>query len=80
MRYVDQQNAGGFSDDPAELSRLLWDARQAAQMLGDLLRATPSLGGPDYQEHDTVGYDLRDRIDNYRAERGWTEPGLGDGA
>lgn len=54
----------------AELSKLLFEAREIAAMYGDVVEASWP-GGGDYC------YAVRDRLDAYRAERGWSPHGFG---
>lgn len=54
----------------AELSRMLWDARETADMMADVVEAR---GG----KPDTHNRDLVHRIDAFRAEQGWSPNGFG---
>lgn len=59
-------------DDAQRLSRLLFEARELVDMLSDLIgRATPTAGANDWAQR------VRDEIDEYRAERGWSAHGYG---
>jgi hypothetical protein len=52
------------------LSRLLFEAREVADMLGDIVEARSG-------QTDTWSRRVRDEIDAYRAERGWSPHGFG---
>jgi len=54
----------------AELSRMLWDARETAEMYADVVQSR--MGTADM--HNLA---LRDRIDAFRAEQGWNPNGFG---
>lgn len=54
----------------AELSRLLYEAREQIDMWGDVVFARTGQT-PEYVNG------VRDRIDAYRAERGWPHNGFG---
>lgn len=56
--------------DDADLSKLLWDAREIASMYGDVVQGMT--GSTDNWIADTV-----ERIDAYRASRGWSPSGYG---
>jgi hypothetical protein len=51
--------------DDARLSRMLWEAREIADMMADITRDS------------TWPAQVRDEIDAYRAERGWSPNGFG---
>lgn len=55
--------------EPAELSRLLWDAREGLEMYADHLDAR---GVPSRGPRQTVA-----EIDAYRARQGWNPHGFG---
>lgn len=55
----------------AELSRLLFEARELIDMWGDIV------GGCEGEESAEYVWRVRDRIDAYRAERGWSPHGFG---
>jgi hypothetical protein len=57
-------------DDPAQLSKLLFEARELVDMLGDMVAARTG-GADDWSRR------VRDEIDAYRAERGWSPHGFG---
>jgi hypothetical protein len=59
-------------DDDARLSKLLWDAREYLDMFGDIAMARYPNGGPTISIHK-----VRDEIDAYRSERGWSPNGFG---
>jgi len=52
--------------DDARLSKLLWDAREIAEMFRDILNRRTA-----YVQQ------VLDEIDRYRAERGWNPHGFG---
>jgi hypothetical protein len=54
----------------ARLSRLLYEARTAVELLGDRLRSRTG-------EKDRWSKRLISEIDEYRAERGWAPDGFG---
>lgn len=54
----------------ADLSKLLFEARDAIEILADLVEAR--VGKPSTHERQLV-----ERIDAYRAERGWNPDGFG---
>jgi hypothetical protein len=54
----------------AELSRLLFEARELIDMYGDVVEA--KAGVPDEWSRQ-----VRDQLDAYRAERGWSPHGFG---
>jgi hypothetical protein len=58
------------------LSKLLWEARELCDMYGDIVNLTPKvtlwkMDGPNYPHR------VRDEIDAYRAEKGWSPNGFG---
>jgi hypothetical protein len=57
--------------DAQRLSRLLFEARELIDMMGDIVEARS--GRPD-----TWSRRVRDEIDTYRAEQGWSPHGFGD--
>jgi hypothetical protein len=60
-----------FSDDEAQLlSKLLFEAREQIDMWGDVVAIRTGV-----QDNYTRG--LRDRIDAYRADKGWSAGGFG---
>lgn len=58
------------ANENAALSQLLWDAREIAAMYGDVVAGR---AGQRSAYVDRV----RDRIDTYRAVRGWNAYGFG---
>ncbi len=56
--------------DAARLSRLLWYARETADMYADIVEARTS-------KNDSSSRELRDEIDLYREEQGWSPNGFG---
>ena len=54
----------------AELSRLLWEAREQIDMWADTVAARTG-------REPTHTLSVRDRIDAYRAEQGWSPDGFG---
>lgn len=56
--------------EAARLSRLLFEARELIDMFGDVVEGRT---GKD----DTWSRRVRDEIDAYRAERGWSPHGFG---
>ena len=54
----------------AELSRLLFDAREIVSMYGDVVHARTG-------QRDDWCTRTRDGLDAYRAERGWSPHGFG---
>ena len=54
----------------ARLSKLLFEAREAVDMLSDITQARTG-------RTDDWLLGLRDRIDAYRGERGWSPDGFG---
>lgn len=54
----------------AELSKMLFEAREAVEMLADMVEHRT--GQPSRHERDLVA-----RIDSYRARRGWSPHGFG---
>jgi hypothetical protein len=57
-------------DDPTRLSRLLFDARERLDMQIDVVESQTG-------QRDGHGRRLRDEIDAYRAEQGWSPHGFG---
>ena len=58
--------------EDARLSRILFEARELIDMFGDLVERAPY--GP---AQDAYVRRVRDEIDAYRAERGWSPGGFG---
>lgn len=56
--------------EAARLSRILFDARERIDMSVDIVEARTGV-------RDEQGRRLRDEIDAYRAERGWSPHGFG---
>lgn len=54
----------------AQLSKLLFEARELIDMFGDVVESRS--GRPDAQSRR-----VRDEIDAFRAERGWSPHGFG---
>lgn len=59
-----------MNGEAARLSRLLFDARELVEMYGDVVEART--GRPDQYSRR-----VRDEIDTYRAEHGWSPDGFG---
>jgi hypothetical protein len=61
--------------DTARLSKLLFEAREVAEMFADVVHLRTG-------NADNMAARVRDEIDAYRAERGWSPHGFGgeDGA
>jgi hypothetical protein len=57
-------------NDEAQLSRMLFSARESIEMLADMVEAR--MGVPDAYNRGLVA-----EIDAYRAERGWSPNGFG---
>lgn len=55
----------------ARLSRMLFEARELADMYGDILKARGLPSSPGWPHR------LRDEIDAYRSEQGWSPDGFG---
>lgn len=56
--------------DAARLSRILFEARERVEMALEVVEIQSG-------QVDTWGRRLRDEIDEYRAERGWSPHGFG---
>jgi len=56
--------------DAPKLSRLLFQAREAIDMFGDIVEARTG-------KKDNYSRALRDEIDLYREEQGWSPHGFG---
>lgn len=57
--------------DPARLSRILFEARERIDMAVDMVESRTG-------RVDAHGRNLRDEIDAYRREQGWSPHGFGD--
>lgn len=57
-------------DEAQRLSRMLFDARELIDMHADMVRGATG-------REDTWSTRVRDEIDAYRAERGWSPHGFG---
>lgn len=74
---------GGLTERPTEnqtarLSRLLWESREAAEMLADVVEHRAAAAGLTANLRlDDVLRRLITDIDEYRAEQGWSPDGFG---
>lgn len=69
MSRATESERGAFTD--ADLSRLTWEAREVAAMYHNTVKARTGV-------NDEWTASVRDRLDAYRAERGWNPNGFGD--
>ena len=63
--------------DDARLSRLLFEAREQLDMWGDIVQKRVDALPEPGRVTRNYPHDLRDQIDEYRAERGWNPHGYG---
>lgn len=77
MASMSDEDAPAQADD-ARLSRLLFEAREAVEMYADVVAALREQSGKADRGRRVEYLDrLRDEIDAYRAERGWSPHGYG---
>jgi hypothetical protein len=65
-----RENARTLDDQPARLSRILFQARENLEMWADVVRSRAGRG-------DSSLAALIGEIDDYRSERGWNVDGFG---
>src|SRR5215217_4365004 len=69
LNIIDQLEAE-INTDAQQLSRLLFHARESIDMFGDIVETRTG-------KQDNFSRTLRDEIDLYREERGWSPNGFG---